>query len=70
MRALLLLVLASAMIVGCSSTSSPSPQYSDLSQRMDDVMKRTKGDSTQLTPEDRKVVAQAKALGMTTPPGY
>jgi hypothetical protein len=59
-----------AILVGCSQSAGPSPKYTALSKRVDDVMQRTKGDPSKLTPEDRKVMDEAKGLGMTTPPGY
>ncbi len=70
MRAVCLSIAAIAVLVGCSSEGSPNPRYSELSVKLDSVVKRTQGDPNKLTTEDLQVVADAKSLGMTTPPGY
>jgi len=59
-----------AVAAGCSQGSGPDAKYSDLSRKVHDVIQRTQGDPSKMTAEDRRVMSDAKAYKIITPPGY
>ena len=65
-----LFLVSLIVICGCSQSAGPDPKYSDLSQEVHTVVQRTMGDPSKMTPEDRKVMADAKSYKILTPPGY
>lgn len=64
-----ILIIVAAVVCGCSQPG-PAPKYTDLSRKVHDVVTRTQGDPSKMTPADRLVMSDAKSYKMMTPPGY